>query len=65
MWDGERVELSVYRLTDGRRIAHRDLGEDEPADGQSLTFLHDEVQVRTTTDGHTRLSVRVVQLRQL
>jgi hypothetical protein len=64
MWAGDRLDLSVYRLSDGRRVAHRSLEEeDDTSDIHSLTFRDDEVQVRTA-GGQTRMTVRVVQRRR-
>ena len=61
MWDGDNVELFVYRLTDGARIARRLIARDT-ADTHSVRFHDDEVHVLTTR-AHARPKIRVVRLR--
>ena len=62
MWDGDNVELFIYRLDDGARIARRLIARDA-ADTHSLFFDEDEVHVLTTS-AHAYPKTRVVRLRQ-
>jgi hypothetical protein len=63
-WSGHFLDLVVYRLADGARIARRVLTTEYP-DGtsSSLRFHDDEVHVLTTR-AHARPKTRVVQLRK-
>ena len=48
MWEGDNVELFVYRLADGTRIARRLLATRDRGDTHSLSFDDNEVRVFTT-----------------
>jgi hypothetical protein len=64
MWDGDNVELFVYRLADGARVARRLIARDtaDLHDVHSLRFHDDQVHVLTTR-AHARPKTRVVRLR--
>jgi hypothetical protein len=56
------VELFVYRLSDGARVARRTLAKADTGGTRTLTFHEDEVHVRTVR-ADARAAVRVVRLR--
>jgi hypothetical protein len=62
MSEDQAIELYVYRLADGARLAHSVLADD-PAATRSLTFHEGEVHV-LTGHAHARPKVRVVRLRK-
>jgi hypothetical protein len=61
MWEGDYVELFVYRLADGARIARRLIARDT-AETHSLSFDDDEVRVLSAR-AHAYPKTRVVRLR--
>ena len=63
MWDGDRIELFVYRLADGARIARRLLATTDTGGTHSVRFHDDQVHV-LTTHAHGRPKTRVVRLRK-
>ena len=63
MWAGDNVELFVYRLSDGARIAQRLMATGDAGDTHSLSFEDDEVRV-VTTRAHAYPKTRVVRLRK-
>ena len=63
MWEGDKVELFVYRLADGARIARRLLATSDKGATHSLSFDDDEVRVLTTR-AHAYPKTRVVRLRK-
>ena len=63
MWAGDSVELFVYRLADGARIARRLIATRDTADTHSLFFDEDEVHLLTTS-AHAYPKTRVVRLRK-
>jgi len=63
MWEGDTVELFVYQLADGARLARRILANDEQNGTRSLAFVDDAVRV-TTVYGHGRPKVSLVRLRK-
>ena len=63
MWDGDNIELFVYRVADGARIAHRVLATSDTGGTRSLSFHDDQVHVLTTR-AHGRPKTRVVRLRK-
>jgi hypothetical protein len=63
MWDGDNVELFVYRLADGARIARRLIATRDTGATHSLVFDEDEVHLLTTS-AHAYPKTRVVRLRK-
>jgi hypothetical protein len=63
MWEGDNVELFVYRLADGARMARRLMATRDRGDTHRLDFHDDEVRVLTTR-AHAYPKSRVVRLRK-
>jgi hypothetical protein len=57
MWEGERINLIVYRLADGKRLASRQLAADDTVDADALSFQGDEVHAAWRAGGQTKRQV--------
>jgi hypothetical protein len=62
-WEGDGIELVVYRLSDGARLAHRDLEAHATGARNEVRFHDDEVRV-TLGQADGRPKLRVVRLRK-
>jgi hypothetical protein len=60
-WEGDVVELFVFRVSDGARITRRTLATKDTGGTRTLTFLEHEVHVQTTRPRGLS-TLRIVQL---